>query len=121
MALFQVQLKEDTEGIEVYCVLIVSDDATCVTFFEAQVLDSGFPSGLLNYTGCCSTLRYLYVGMSTFVVIPVSVCKKIIIKKTKIPLMHSLIHISLILFFLRILWLLSYTLSCQCVQADLLS
>lgn len=56
MALFQVHLKEGTEGIEVYCVLIVSDDATCITFFEAQVLDSGFPSGLLNYTGCCSTL-----------------------------------------------------------------
>lgn len=41
MALFQVQLREDTEGIEVYCVLIVSDDATCITFFDAQVLHSG--------------------------------------------------------------------------------
>lgn len=33
MALFQVQLKEDTESIEVYCVLIVTDDGTCITFF----------------------------------------------------------------------------------------
>lgn len=34
MALFQVQLKEDTESIEVYCVLIVTDDGTCITFLS---------------------------------------------------------------------------------------
>lgn len=42
-------------------------------------------------------------------------------KREKMPVIHSFIHISLILFFLCILWLLWCALSCQCVQADLFS
>lgn len=51
MALFQLLLKEDSESTEVYCVLIVTDYATCVTlFFKVQVLDCVF---MLNTEGLC--------------------------------------------------------------------
>lgn len=51
MALFQLLLKEDSESTEVYCVLIVTDYATCVTlFFKVQVLDCVFYAELRR--GC---------------------------------------------------------------------
>lgn len=40
MALFQVQLRGHGESTEVYCVLIVTDDGSHITFsFQVQVLD----------------------------------------------------------------------------------
>lgn len=114
MALFQLLLKEDSESTEVYCVLIVTDYGACVTlFFKAQVLDCVFT---LNYGGAVpsvnwdvtSAVRSVYAGE--------------IRKKTEeAAATRGIIHISLILFHLCTVRLLLNALSCQCVQADLLS
>lgn len=59
MALFQLLLKEDSESTEVYCVLIVTDYATCVTlFFKVQVLDCVFYAELRRGCAVCKLGRH---------------------------------------------------------------
>lgn len=91
--------------------LIVTDYAACVTlFFKVHVLDCVFT---LNYGGAVpsvnwdvtSAVRSVYAGE---------------IKKKKRET-SGIIHISFVLFHLCTVRLLLYALSCQCVQADLLS
>ena len=101
----------------------MTDDGTRTTFFFFFFV--GHRCLTVVFQGATELQRLqLQVALSvywdvTLAVIPVYVCK--IKKRAETPVMHSFIHISLILFFLCILWLLWCALSCHRVQADLFS
>lgn len=116
MALFQLLLKEDSESTEVYCVLIVTDYGTCATlFFKVLVLDCVFT---LNYGGAVPPVNWDVTSAVRSVYAREMKRKK---KTEEAAATCGIIRISLILLHLYTVRLLLYALSCQCVQADLLS
>lgn len=78
---------------------------------------------LVVFRGVAESRRFLLqVGLSVYWDVTLEVILLYVHKiKTweRMPALYSFLHISLILFFLCVLWLLWCALSCQCVQADL--
>lgn len=119
MALFQVQLKEDTERAYRFIVCLLWQTMALISLFlRCRCLTCSFSRGYwiteVATAGWTISILGCHFGSDTGLCVQNK-------KGEKMPVMHSFIHISLILFFLCILWLLWCALSCQRVQADLFS